>query len=65
MRLYLPEEALLKHRETSGFPDQHVCDLTDFYTDKKHSVACVLLVQPLAESLQEEERAQGTYYYIT
>lgn len=51
MGLYWPEEALLEHRETTSFPDQHIRDLTDLYTDEKYSVARILLVQPLTESL--------------
>lgn len=68
MGLYWPEEALLEHRETSSFPDQHIWDLTDLYTDEKHSVACILLVQPLTESLSRDEKtwwgADKIYNYI-
>lgn len=56
MCVYRPEEALLEHRETSGFSDQHIRDLTDLYTDEKYSVARVLLVQPLTERLRAEAR---------
>lgn len=56
MGLYWPEEALLEHRETSSFPDQHIWDLADLYTDEKYSVARILLVQPLTEGLQAEEK---------
>lgn len=63
MGLYWPEEALLEHRETSSFPDQHIWDLTNLYADEEYSVAQILLVQPLTEGLEAEDTREEFFGY--